>query len=145
MEEQGYAFKKTRKEFRYEFVSISEEKSVKKLIVLTETRNYSIFNLALLDIDDNGVASDDTETNNGDMRIVMATVIKVIDSFLSEEPNKLVLFKSEDDRRQRLYRIVISRELELIKTNYNVYGELNGKIELFKTGKKYTSYLIGKK
>ncbi len=145
MNEKPYPFKKIKTEFRYEFVSISESKEVKKIVVLTETKNEDIYNLALLDVVDDETVSDISETKNKDMNTVMATVISIIGDFLNEHPQKLVLFRGSDDRRQRLYRIIISRELEVIKRSYNIFGQLPNKVEVFEIGKTYTAYIIGKR
>ena len=84
MNEKPYPFSLTRTEFRYEFVSVSQNKAVQKVVLFTQTDSPLIFNLALLDLLENGKMSDVSVTNNDDLRTVLATVIKIIGDFLNK-------------------------------------------------------------
>lgn len=144
MQEKGYSFVQIRPEIRYEFVSVSDEKEVKKVVVLSPIENQQFYNLALLDTLSNGQLSDIIETNNRDMITVLATVIKIIDDFLDNNPNIIVLFKGSDERRQRLYRIIIGRELKHIQEKFKVFGGKNSSIEPFEENQPYEFFLISK-
>ena len=54
MNENPYPFTLSRTEYRYEFVSVSSQKEVKKIVLLSETDAINIFNLALLDVLEDG-------------------------------------------------------------------------------------------
>jgi len=82
MNENTYPFTLSRTEYRYEFVSISTKKDVKKIVLLSQTGDIGTYNLALLDLLEDGVLSDISETNNDDMITVLATVIQIINIFL---------------------------------------------------------------
>jgi hypothetical protein len=143
MEEKPYTFQK-RNDKRYEFYSKSEEKEVKKLVIFSERSNGGTYNLALLDVLEDGQYSDLSETNNNDFQTVMATVIDILKDFLNEFPDKIVTFKGSDERRQRLYRIIIARELTSISKTFNIFGLINGNIEEFKQNIKYELFIIKK-
>lgn len=146
MEEKPYPFARTRTEFRYEFISSSTEKEVKKVVIFTESSASNVFNLALLDDLGNDNYSDITESNNNDMNTVMATVIKIIDDFLNTKPNSFVIFRGSDARRQRLYRIIISRELVKIQEKFEVRGVIGDDIIVdFVPNKPFDYFVINLK
>jgi hypothetical protein len=145
MDEKPYSFSLSRTEFRYEFESVSQEKVVQKVVLFTQTDSPQIFNLALLDVLEGGKMSDVSVTNNDDLRTVIATVFKIIEDFLNKNQDRFVIFKGSDDRRQRLYRIVIGRELELLQQNFQIWGVVDNEITIFEINKEINFYLIGKK
>jgi hypothetical protein len=144
MEEKPYIFQK-RNDKRYEFYSRSEEKEVKKLVIFSERSNGGTYNLALLDVLEDGQYSDLSETNNNDFQTVMATVIDILKDFLNEFPDKIVTFKGSDERRQRLYRIIIARELKSINEYFNIFGLIDENVEEFEQNIKYKLFIIKKR
>lgn len=124
MEENPYPFYLKNLDARYEFDSINDEKVVNKAVTFTQTPVKDIYNLALLDILADGKESDIVVSDNQDLPTVLATVIKIIEKFLNKFPEKIVTFKGSDDRRTRLYRIVISKEIDKIKERFMVLGLL---------------------
>lgn len=146
MEEKAYSFSLARTEFRYEFFSTSTEKVVKKVVLFTETSASMVYNLALLDELENGELSDVSETNNNDLVMVMATVIQIVEEFLKIKPEYFVIFKGSDERRQRLYRIIISRELLKIQKKFDIFGGIGeDSIVNFEPNKEYDFYIIRQK
>lgn len=145
MTEKPYPFSLTRTEFRYEFVSVSQDKAVNKVVLFTQTDSPLIFNFALLDVLENGKMSNVSVTNNDDLRTVLATVIKIIEDFLNKNQDRFVVFRGSDDRRQRLYRIVIGRELELLQQSFQIWGVVDNELTIFELNKEMDFYLIGKK
>jgi len=144
MQEEPYPFTLSRQEFRYEFVSVSERKKIIKIVLFTRTRTENTYNLALFDVQEDGSISDSAESNNNDLRCVLATVIRIIEHFLTTRPESLVIFRGSDLRRQRLYRIVISRELPEILKKFEVYGSVRRKTVLFRPDTAYDFYIIQK-
>ena len=143
MEEIHYPFKNPISEVRYDFVSISNEKEVAKRVIFTTSNYQDIYNLALVDVLEDGTISDITETRNKDMVIVLATVIKIVGEFLDNHLDKFIIFQGSDERRQRLYRLVISRELSSLQKKFSIFGGItNNKAEPFKPNKKYDYFLI---
>lgn len=142
MEEKSYQFARTRTEFRYEFSSVSVEKEVKKVVLFTETSSSDVFNLALLDDLGNGNYSDITESNNNDLITIMATIFKIVDDFLNTKPNSFVIFRGSDIRRQRLYRIIISRELAKIQEKFEVRGIIDNEMVIDFVPNKPVDYFV---
>lgn len=142
MNDKPYPFSLTRAEFRYEFASISPEKEVSKVVLITQTETQRVFNLALLDVLENGDLSDISVTNNKDLRTVLATVIKIIEEFLTTRKNCFIVFRGSDERRQSLYKNVMSRELTAISRKFQVWGGIENDIEQFLLDREYEYYLI---
>ncbi|WP_439583942.1 DUF6934 family protein [Dyadobacter bucti] len=144
MQEESYPFTCSRQEFRYKFVSVSEWKKINKIVLFTQINDGNSYSLALFDILEDGLASASVESNNGDERLVLATVIKIIDHFLSVKPDCLVIFRGSDARRHRLYRVVITRELPDLSKTFQVYGIIRDKSFRFKSNGLYEFYMIRK-
>lgn len=144
MDEKNYPFQYDRNEFRYEFLSISDEKQVKKVVLFTETRFKTVYNLALLDELENGDLRDDTETKNKDLITVMATVFKIVDDFLTKNPTFFVLFLGSDEKRHRLYRMILNKELPKISKKFKVLGGFENDFSIFEPNMDYEYYLIKK-
>ena len=143
MDESPYSFFAEPIEIRYDFDSVSDTKLVKKIVRLTETNLPNVFNLALLDLLDDGSESDLSVTDNNDLRTVLATVMRITDNFLVKFPEKIVTFAGSDERRTRLYRIVIGRELDAIQQRFVVTGQFgNGLLEDFKPNRNYKQFYI---
>ena len=70
----SYPFEKLDRQIVFTFESISDEKVVKKMIIYEVFKPIGfIFNVALLDIDENGDASDMTISDNKDMEKVLSS------------------------------------------------------------------------
>jgi hypothetical protein len=79
MEEKPYNFIEKSVKW-YEFESIGSEKTVLKRVIFSAYES-NVFNLALLDVLDNGETSDITESKNKDLTTILATVISIIHDF----------------------------------------------------------------
>ncbi|MFN3848382.1 MAG: DUF6934 family protein [Spirosomataceae bacterium] len=127
----------------YEFESKSASKTVLKRVVFSEYQ-ANVFNLALLDVLPDGETSDISESKNNDIRIILATVIRIISDFFNQNPNVIITFRGNDHRRQRLYRLVIGRELSVIEAKFRIFGLIDGVIERFEPDKHYEVFIIQK-
>lgn len=114
-----------------------------KRVVFSEYQ-ANVFNLALLDVLPDGETSDISESKNNDIRIILATVIRIISDFFNQNPNVIITFRGNDHRRQRLYRLVIGRELSVIEAKFRIFGLIDGVIERFEPDKHYEVFIIQK-
>lgn len=145
MEEKSYPFHVITTEYKYEFFSISETKRVKKIVLFTKVSNENVYNLALLDeLLENGEFSDSSETNNNDLKTILSTIVHIIVDFLNKNPSVIIIFRGNEKRRQRLYRIVIDREIDKISKKFRIFGSLNDEIFPFQSNQNYEYYLITK-
>lgn len=142
MHEKGYPFKLIPGELIYKFESVSTNKRIQKAVLFTTTEREWVFNLALVDVDEDNQMRDDVESKNGDLVTVLATVFRIVEHFLKIRPNCVVMFRSNDDRRQRLYRIVLSRQLSYISEKFGIFGGQRGKAVPFIANTDYEQYYI---
>ena len=146
MEEVPYNYEQSITEIRYDFVSKSQDKNVAKRVSFTTSDYQNIYNLALLDVLESGEVSDISESRNRDMKTILATVIRITEEFLNKNQQSIVIFKGSDERRQRLYRLVISRDITEIQKKFTVFGSLlNQKPEKFEPNRPYVYFIITKK
>lgn len=146
MDEPYYPYERPVTEIRYDFLSISNTKEVRKRVIFTTADFKNIYNLALLDVLQDGSLSDLTESRNRDMKIIMSTVIRIVEDFLEANPDKVVTFRGSDERRQRLYRLIISRDLAEIQKEFVILGiSETGISEPFQPNQSYEFFVILRK
>lgn len=145
MNEPHYPFEASPNRFHYEFESVSEAKTVRKAVVFQATRLADVFNLVLLDLLESGEESDSTITDNQDLRLVMATVMRIVEFFSYHFPSHRVYFTGNDERKTRLYRIVIGREISQLRHKFNVLGRIGTRFEYFEVNRPYTAFIVSTK
>lgn len=131
MNEPAYTLQISSDALSFKFDSVSPQSVIHKIIEFSPFPTNAIFyNLALLDINEDGTTSDLAISNNQDTNRVIATVFKAMRVFFEKHPNKLVYFKGSDETglRTRLYRVLISRELEQATNMFAIYGQLSDEI-----------------
>lgn len=146
MEQPSYPFKKYKRELLFEFESVSEIKTIKKVIAyeLIDDKQ-KVFNLSLVDKNDDGKISDMVVSNNNDMEMVLATVIQTLPIFFAEFEGSQIFFSGSTPSRTRLYRIIIAKFQKDFEREYAIYGFINQIAEPFQKGKNYEAFLISKK
>ncbi|MGX5852750.1 DUF6934 family protein [Dyadobacter jiangsuensis] len=142
MNEESYPFTAAHGPFLYLFESVSPNKKIQKAVLFTGFQGNSIFNLALLDVNEHGLLDGEVESNNGDLVTVLATVFRITEHFLVNNPGSMVMFRGSEKRRHRLYRILLSRELHSISKKFGVYGGVPGNFDPFEPDTNYDFYFI---
>jgi hypothetical protein len=142
MEENHYPFERPISEIRYNFKSVSAEREVVKRVIFTTSDYQDFYNLALVDVFDDRSVSDITETRNKDMIAVLATVIKIVED---QYPKAFIAFQGSDKRRQRLYRLLLGREMPKIQNKFIVFGGFDDlQPESFRPNQEYDYFIISK-
>ena len=94
---EAYPFVLNEGKTHYHFQSIGKRGVFEKAIEFSPL-NDNIYNLALLDFDPvTREFVDDTITDNGDMREVLATVLKIALHFLSRNPYRSIVINGNSD------------------------------------------------
>jgi hypothetical protein len=102
-----------------------------------------VYNLALGDVQENGEIDDSMVSDNNDRDLVLATVIQTLLLFFQHYPKRAVYIEGNDDRRTRLYRAAISRELDNARDLFDIYGVYeNSNFERFTPNRPYIAFLI---
>jgi len=146
MNEPSYPFKRLDDRLTFGFESISQEKTIKKLIEfrLLDTSS-ELYNLALMDILSNGEVSDMIVSNNQDMSKVLATVFQSIRLFFKEKPNAKVLIQGSTPSRTRLYQIAIGKYYAELEPIYNIWGFRGTDIQRFELGYNFEGFIVSTK
>nr|WP_315822372.1 hypothetical protein [Paraflavitalea speifideiaquila] len=76
----------------YEFVSIGK-KNIVKNVEFTPTAIEGIINLGFGDLLDDGSLNDQVNSNNGDIAMVISTIINIITAYTLVNPTVKIFFK----------------------------------------------------
>jgi len=130
----------------FEFVSQGIKGDIEKLVVYSKIDMSGMFNLGFGDkIGLKGDFDDQAVTNNGDSLKVMATVAATLYPFTESFPDASVFVKGSTVSRTRLYRMAITNNLDLIGTDFEIYGLKNYVWEEFTIGIDYEAFLVVRK
>jgi len=110
----------------FEFVSRGTHGSIVKVIKYSKIfEDQEIYNLGFGDKNfTSGELDDKVISNNGDTDMVLATVASTLHEFFNEYPNAIVYTKGSSQSRTRLYQINISKYLNEIVAEFEVFEEL---------------------
>ena len=127
----------------FEFVSEGNKGSIPKLIKFSETALKGFYNLAFGDKNLlTGEIDDKVVSNNGDSDKVLATIVSAVYAFTDKENDAWVYATGSTPARTRLYRIGITKYLEEVRQDFDVYGLLNGEWEYFEIDIDYTAFVV---
>src|ERR1700733_12697584 len=126
----------------YEFISEGIHRRIAKIIIYSKTNLSGFYNLGFGDKDSlTGDIDDNSITNNGDSKKVLATVASTIYLFTDKYKEAYIFAEGSTKGRTRLYRIGISNNLETIIADFDVYGLINEEWLPFKKGIEYEAFL----
>ncbi len=108
----------------YFFKSIGIKGKITKLVVFQHIRTHE-YNVALVDYDrETQTADDNIVTDNGDMFVVLTTVMDIVADFLEKFPQSILFIEGKSKIRQRLYNRVVRNHFSEIAKTYIVGGVL---------------------
>ena len=130
----------------YEFESVGKRGIFKKQIAYVLIESSNIYNLSFVDIDRvSGVMSDTVVSDNGDTQKVLATVASTVLDFTDRYTDVWVFAKGSTPARTRLYQIGITTNLELITSNFEVFGLTKNGWKEFEIGTNFEAFLVKRK
>lgn len=130
----------------FEFNSIGPKGNIVKLIQYSETNLKGVYNLAFGDKDiHTGQIDDNVISNNGDSEKVLATVVASVYAFTDQHPDAYVYATGSTFARTRLYRMGISKYLDEVIEDFDIYGEFDGDWHPFGREVDYMSFLVKRK
>lgn len=129
----------------YEFTSIGRKGNIIKRVTFRSIYRDR-YNIGFGDVDMVTDKMDDMIiTNNGDSRMVMATVANIVYEFTSKNENATVLAVGHTAPRNRLYRMGISNHWQMINAQFEVLGFYDSGWEYFEKEKNYEAFLISRR
>ncbi|HFA51619.1 MAG TPA: hypothetical protein ENJ95_21610 [Bacteroidetes bacterium] len=136
---------KTEDELVFSFVSEGPRGRIRK-IVRFDLIGPGLYNLGFGDQLENSLDFDDfANTNNGDMKKVLATVISTIFLFFEKYPNQALYVEGSDSIRTRLYIRIANNYFDGFKETIAIYGGIKNSVPEKLSKDKNYDYLIIKK
>ena len=127
--------------FTYDFVSEGPKGLIAKRVQFTLIHPSGIYNLAFGDFDFITLTlKDQVVSNNGDYKMVLATVAAAAHDFCRNHPGTSIFIVGGNPARTRLYQMGISRYLDRLQTQFTIYGELGDEWEPFQRNKLYSAF-----
>jgi hypothetical protein len=143
-----YEYKASADFSSYVFFSEGPKGKIKKVVTFAKIPNIDItvFALAFGDLDpETGGVNDKITTNNGDRDIVLATVANTVIAFCNTSGNHFIFAEGSTKSRTRLYRICISKYLDEITQDFEVFGVINDQYFVFQKNVDYDGFLVKRK
>ncbi|MFN3850272.1 MAG: DUF6934 family protein [Spirosomataceae bacterium] len=145
MDKPFYDFKILDEAFRFDFISSSNIREIPKTILYQKTTIANFYNLVLADIQPDGSLDVFSESNNGDMEMILATVVQTMLVFTAYYPKASIVFTGSTPSRTRLYQIVLSKEIDKSKATFEILGLKDDKLSPFEKNQTYEGFVISKK
>lgn len=141
MKQPSYPFKADSTLASFTFESKGADKVISKLVDFSLIQE-SVYNLAFGDLDKNGELDDSIVSDNKDMALVLATVVRVVVLFLETYPDRTGFFTGSSRSRTRLYQIIIKKEYQSLSKLFVIEGIENGFREIMELDKNYEAFMI---
>ena len=139
-----YSFESTGTEYLFSFISEGPRGKIEKRVQFTPMSTKT-FNLGFGDwIEENGEIDDKAVSDNGDIELVLATVVEIMRFFLSENSGARIFLTGSTPARTRLYQIIINTNLDIINADFIVTGFRNGHWSSFEKNVGYESFMVSK-
>jgi len=108
-----------------------------------------IVNLAFGNALPDGSLNDLVRIGNNDRNKILATVVKAVYDYTSSYPEMIVYFAGSTPARNRLYRILVTLNLEELLKDFEIFGILlldaDGCYEKFEKQRPYTGFAVKRK
>ncbi len=142
-----YSYSVTDNLHEYYFQSEGPNGIIDKLIIFVKFHdNPQIYNLAFGDINPKtGLIDDKVNSNNKDREKVLATVAATITDFSKQYGNHYIFATGSTASRTRLYQMSITKFLDELKVDYEIFGYKNDKWHDFKKGVNYEAFMAWKR
>jgi hypothetical protein len=144
----SYALSRDDAALCFDFESINDRRIIHKRVLYSPTIIPDLYNLALGDVEINNTLNDTVRSGNEDRNEIIATVVQTLLIFFQSYPHRAVYFEGSDPEgvRTRLYRAVISRELDNTRESFDIYGMYDDQsVEFFERYKPYVAFIIRRK
>lgn len=130
----------------YEFYSNGPKGTIKKIVRYRRIANDPLtYNLAFGDEDEQGIISDNVNSNNQDKDLVLATVANTINAFCDHYGNHFIYAEGSTAARTRLYQIGIRQMWQSINMDFDIWGYKEGAWQDFRINVNYEAFLVKRK
>lgn len=131
----------------FEFLSEGPKGKIQKIIQFSLVNQIeNVYNLAFGDKNHfTGEIDDRIITDNGDSEKVLATVVAAVYAFCEYFPGAWIYATGSTAARTRLYKMGINKYFDIVKADFEIYGEIQSEWELYVKGKNYQAFVAQRK
>nr|WP_295921288.1 hypothetical protein [uncultured Dyadobacter sp.] len=113
---------------------------------IAETTLYNIAFGDLKEVNEKVILDDSARSNNGDMRKVLATIVRIMEAFMARNRNTILSFSGYQNgqyipayanQRMRLYQKIIDSNMDSLRPRFQFGGIVNGYREAYVPAKPY--------
>jgi len=123
----------------YEFVS-KGKKEIQKIVVFSKLDEY--YNLGLGDLLQDGEINFKTVSDNGDMPLIIATVVQIIIQYTNFFSENIVSIYGSNRIRTLLYERAIRNNFEELNMLFDIWGIREDRVkEMFNPSNSYLGFL----
>lgn len=127
----------------FEFVSIGTNGRIPKIVQYTQTNYKDLYNLGFRDKNiETGEIDDTIISNNGDSEKVLATDVATLYAFIDKHKEAMVYATGSSKSRTRLYKMGITKYLDEIREDFEIFGEIENEWEEFQKDVDYEAFLV---
>jgi len=130
----------------FDFLSEGPKGKIEKLIQFSLVNQNDLYNLAFGDRNlITGEIDDGIVTDNGDSEKVLATVVAAVYAFCDKVPQAWIYATGSTAARTRLYRMGIHKYYDIVKNDFEIFGQTQNEWEVFEMGKEYQAFVVQRK
>lgn len=127
------------------YFASSADGKIDKVLLFKHLDDPEVFEITLGNLRTDGSIDVDGSGDHGDAALVLSTVAKAIEFFLSDHPEAEIFIEGTTPGRTRLYQMAIVRELDDLGRYFDVSGFTGSREEFFQSGRNYQSFTISLK
>ena len=130
----------------FDFLSEGPKGKIEKIIQFSLVNQSNLYNLAFGDRNYlTGEIEDKVVTDNGDSEKILATVVAAVYAFCDKVPEAWIYATGSTAARTRLYRMGINKYYDIVKSDFEMFGQTQSEWEPFEKGKDYQASVVQRK
>lgn len=146
MDKEHYNYTKLQQdaeETMYSFFSVGQQGTIEKFVAF-QNMGLLTYNVALADYDrTNDTFLDMSNSNNFDLVRLFATIFRIADEFLAQNPYCSLHIKGNTPTKEKLYHRIIKHNLFDLQNKFLVLGvDKTGASHLFNPSNEYDYFII---
>ena len=129
----------------FRFTSIGKTE-ITKVVEFQETLEDGVYNLAMGDLIGKDFYIDTSNSNNGDIKKVLTTVVNIVQIYTKKYPERSVFITGNTQTKNNLYQRIIRMYYQTFKEEFNILGYLNKEVkEQFDPNNNYVAFIVKRK
>ncbi len=137
--------KNTKNYSTFRFTSFGKIEIV-KIVEFQTTLEEGVYNLAMGDLIGEDFYIDTSNSNNGDMKKVLTTVVNIVQIYTKKYPDRSVFITGNSETRNNLYQRILRMYYLTFTDEFNIWGYLSKEVkEPFDPNNNYVAFIVKRK